>query len=91
MGSPSQLDTKTYRAHFLRHFENGALSVRFYYQPDDNKYRMLCRTLQPWRLRKDCCALLTDLEVDRSGPLLKFLDKHTRQHWAILRFLTYER
>ena len=56
---------------------------------------MLCRTIRPERLRKEVVLPLVSLEIERSGPFLKFLDVgaggRSPKLWACLKFPSYER
>lgn len=68
--------------------------MRLYLRPSDMRSRFLCITMRPARARKHCVAPLTFLDVERSGPFLKFLRVSTSnrspQLWACLKFLSYE-
>lgn len=78
----------------FRPFEDGDLLVRLYHRSEDNKSRILLRTMRPARVKKDCCLPLTSLKVERSGPCLKCtrVDSYGQslELWACLKFSSYE-
>ncbi len=70
-------------------FENGI--VQLYSCSEDGRSMFRCRITSPASLRKECCETLASLEVERSGPFLKFyrLDQ-PELPWTCLKFLDHE-
>ena len=68
--------------------------VSFFLRARDGRVRLLCQRIRPDRQRKDCTIYLTNLDVEREGPFLKFFRVTAKQRsqglWCCLRFKSYE-
>ena len=78
----------------FRPFENQDLIVCLYLRQSDQRARILCKSSR-FNRRKLCCLPLSALRVKRSESCIQLgrpsQSGRSVQHWANLRFQTYER